>query len=142
MECIKNLDVKISWMVATWKTKEIESNFMINLRKACFKDKGWKEFAQDNVQWQALVLAVLYFPFPQPKNSQHKLFNYTYQTQFIYKHFTSSHFAPSAPVLGDLLLALPIHFKLRCLVNGDLPKELAEPSEQPPTSSIGSATQH
>lgn len=68
--------------------------------------------------------------------------NYTYQTQFIYKHLTSSHFAPSAPVFRDLLLALPIHFKLRCLVNGDLPKELAEPSEQPPTSSIGSATQH
>jgi hypothetical protein len=27
-------------------------------------------------------------------------------------------------------------------VNGDLPRELAEPSEQPPTSSMGSETQH
>jgi hypothetical protein len=26
-------------------------------------------------------------------------------------------------------------------VNGDLPKEAVEPSEQPPTSSIGSATE-
>jgi hypothetical protein len=92
------------------------------------------------VQWQDLVLTMLYFPVPQPENSQQKPLNYTNQTQFSYKHFTSSHFAPSAPVLGGLLLALPIHFKLRCLVNGDLPKELAEPSEQPPTSSIGSAT--
>jgi len=100
------------------------------------------EFAQDNMQRQALVLAVLYFPVPHPENSQQEPLNYAYQTQFIYKHLTSSHFGPSAPVLGDLLLALPIHFKLRCLVNGDLPKELAEPSEQPPTSSIGSATRH
>jgi hypothetical protein len=61
MESIKNLDGKVSWRVAAWKTKDIESNFKINLRKAGGKNKRWKELAQDNVQWQALALASVVF---------------------------------------------------------------------------------
>jgi hypothetical protein len=142
MKYIKSFDGKLSWTVAAWKTKDTESNFKINLRKAGCKNKRQIELAKDNVQWQALAFGMLYFPVPQPQNSQQQPLNYNYHTQLIYKHFTSSHFAPSAPVLEDLLLAVPIHFRLRCLVNGDLPRELAEPSEQPPTSSMGSETQH
>jgi hypothetical protein len=47
----------------------------MDLRETGCEDKRWMELAQNRVQWQALVLAVLnLWVLPQPVNSQEPIF--------------------------------------------------------------------
>jgi hypothetical protein len=56
-ECIQNFCGE-TCKTAAWKTRW-EENITTDLREIGCEDGRWMELAQDRVQWQALVLAVL-----------------------------------------------------------------------------------
>jgi hypothetical protein len=60
-ECIQNGSVEITWknVYTEDRKKRREGNIKMDLRETGCENGRWMELAQDRVQWQALVLAVL-----------------------------------------------------------------------------------